>query len=120
MIRLARLASYVLITAALAAQQLPDGADLSKQAQAAAKRVHSMQFNSAIEMEMGTGMKMTMESSTAIVNPDKSRTEVKAMGNDILNVPDTLLRIFPAGIEGGTRAMVQSLKPFRLYTPLAR
>ena len=76
------------LVSCLCAQQLPDGADLVKQSQAAVKKLHSLQFTNAMEMEMSTGMKMNMESKSAMLNPGKTRTEVNTMGISILTVSD--------------------------------
>lgn len=59
-----------------------------KQAQAAMKALHSLQCTNSMTMEMGNGMKMTMEGNTAMVNPGKTRSETKVMGTTMLVVSD--------------------------------
>src|SRR5271157_1966416 len=88
MIRLRWIAIPVLAIASLWAQQLPDGAALVKQSQEAVKRFHSLQFVSTGTMEMGPNMKMTMETTTAMVNPGKSRSEIKVQGIAMITVSD--------------------------------
>ena len=70
---------------------MPDGEGLAKQAEAAAKRFHSLQFVSEMTMEMsvaGSPVKITSETSEARVNPDKSRSETKAQGVTSIRVSD--------------------------------
>src|ERR1017187_10064808 len=63
-----------LTLSSLCAQQYPDGATLTKQAEAAVKKVHSLQFKDEMTMETafgGQNVKMTTEASRAVLNPGK-------------------------------------------------
>jgi thiol-disulfide isomerase/thioredoxin len=77
-----------LLSVALSAQTLPDGAALMKQSQEAVKRFHSLQFVSSGVMEMGPSTKINTETVTAMVPPGKSRIEVKTMGMTMVTISD--------------------------------
>jgi thiol-disulfide isomerase/thioredoxin len=72
-------------------QELPDGASLTKQAEAAAKKFHTLQYAADMTMDMslmGRPTKLTMETSAAIASPGKMRIASKIQGGDTLLVSD--------------------------------
>src|ERR1700733_3222433 len=87
--RLAILAAMTL--SPLCAQQLPDADTLTKQAETAIERVHSLQYKEDMTTETtfsGQTMKSTVEISHATVNPGKMRMESKTQGVTMLTVSD--------------------------------
>jgi thiol-disulfide isomerase/thioredoxin/outer membrane lipoprotein-sorting protein len=87
--RLAILAALTL--SLLCAQQLPDGETLTKQAEEALKRIHSLQYKEDMITETtfsGETMKDKVEISRAVVNPGKMRMESKTGGLTTLTVSD--------------------------------
>jgi thiol-disulfide isomerase/thioredoxin len=86
---------FVLITAltlpALCAQQLPDGAVLSRESQEALRKLHSIQYKEDVVMETavaGQNMKIDTETTRAMVNPGKMRFETHAQGMSLIIVSD--------------------------------
>jgi thiol-disulfide isomerase/thioredoxin len=82
---------FLSVLFALHAQQLPDGEGISKQADTAMKRFHTLQFVSEMTIETsvaGSPIKITSETSAALVNPDKRRSETRAQGTQTITVSD--------------------------------
>ena len=80
-----------LALSSLCAQSYPDGQTLSKQAEAALQKVHSVQYKEETNMETAVGgqtVKMTSEMSHTMVNPGKTRMETKAQGLTMIVVSD--------------------------------
>jgi hypothetical protein len=80
-----------LALSSLCAQQFPDGETLNEQAAAAVKRLHSLQYKEEMTTETAFGdqnLKMTTESSRAVLNPGKMRVESKVQGLTMLIVSD--------------------------------
>jgi thiol-disulfide isomerase/thioredoxin/outer membrane lipoprotein-sorting protein len=76
---------------ALRAQQYPDAEMLTKQAESAVKRLHSMRVREETTTEAnfgGQSIKTTLEMSQAVVNPGKMRMESKAQGLSLIVVSD--------------------------------
>jgi len=85
-----RFATLALILCSLPAPQLPDGKELSKQAQEASKRFHTLQFVNVTMVETSGEhpMKNQTEASTFMANPGKLRIESTAPGLALLTVSD--------------------------------
>jgi thiol-disulfide isomerase/thioredoxin len=92
-----RLIAIVALTVApLCAQQYPDGATLTKQAEAAVRKYHSLLYKEEMTLETefgGQPMKVTSEASRAVLNPGpsnpaKTRRESKIQGTTMLIVSD--------------------------------
>jgi thiol-disulfide isomerase/thioredoxin len=92
-----RLIAIVALTVApLCAQQYPDGATLTKQAETAVKRYRSLQYKEEMTLETSFGgqtIKVTSEASRAVLNPGpsnpgKTRMESKIQGTTMLIVSD--------------------------------
>jgi thiol-disulfide isomerase/thioredoxin len=87
--RLIAIAALTLSTAF--ARQYPDGSTLVKQSPEAVKKFHSLQYKEETTMETGLAgapMKMTTETSRALLNPGKTRMEVKGPGIAMLTISD--------------------------------
>jgi thiol-disulfide isomerase/thioredoxin len=85
------LAVAALALSPLCAQQYPDGDTLTKQAAATLKTLHSLQYKEDVNMETafsGQNMKVTTETSRAVLNPGKMRLETHAQGLSMIIVSD--------------------------------
>ena len=80
-----------LSVSALGAQQYPDAEMLTKQAESAVKRLHSLRYREETATETSFGgqtVKATVEVSRAVVNPGKMRTESHVQGVTMLITSD--------------------------------
>ena len=87
--RLVILAALGLST--LGAQQYPDADTLTKQAESAVKRLHSLRYQDEVTTDTsfgGQSMKATLEVSRAVLNPGKMRMESKAQGISLVVASD--------------------------------
>jgi thiol-disulfide isomerase/thioredoxin len=85
------LLSALTLSSLCAQQQYPDAVTLTKQAAAAAKQLHSLQYKEETIMETAIGgqtMKTTTQTSRAVLNPGKMRSESKVQGLTMLIVSD--------------------------------
>jgi hypothetical protein len=81
----------LLFSSSVCAQPLPDGEALLKNRAAALKRFHSIQYidRSTTEISTPAGpVKLVSETSTAMVNPGKFRSESNNQGITFLAVSD--------------------------------
>jgi thiol-disulfide isomerase/thioredoxin len=81
----------LLFWSSMCAQSLPDGEALLKNQGAALNRFHSIQYIDSTTSEVSTPagpVKFVSETSTAVVNPGKSRTEITNQGITSLAVSD--------------------------------
>jgi len=75
----------------LLAQQLPDAKELLRQCEEALKKHRSYQYEAKMAMDMSMGsnpIHMSITSSTAVVNPDKMRIELKGPMGEVTIVAD--------------------------------